>query len=228
MFKITIWLLLVCSFVFGNAQLLSQASDYENKKDYHQAFIVYAKLAKSNNDVGLLKLGEYYYYGFGVVSKDYKKAMQYFKKSYELGNRQALYNLAIALANSKNEFHDFDKAYSMFKELSVDGHAGAQHKMGLCYLYGVGIAMDYKEAIKWFETSAKQGFESAECHLAYMYASGKGVPVNLGRAHSFAQNGYFNGNSICKSAWEQFGLAKHPIDRGTIVKGQFIEPIKKN
>eukprot|EP01095_Lingulamoeba_sp_RSL-Kostka_P012086 TRINITY_DN4728_c3_g2_i1.p1 TRINITY_DN4728_c3_g2~~TRINITY_DN4728_c3_g2_i1.p1 ORF type:complete len:464 (+),score=140.94 TRINITY_DN4728_c3_g2_i1:72-1394(+) len=59
----------------------------------HKAFIYYLRSADQSNSDAHLKLGDYYYYGYGGVEKDFVKAASFYRYASDRKNAQATFNL---------------------------------------------------------------------------------------------------------------------------------------
>jgi TPR repeat protein len=187
--------------------------DMDNTKEIENKISIYKEKALDGDPEAYFKLGKIYFEG-KYVSKDYKKALEYFSAASYLGHIQGTYNLGLFYLSRKTPYYDPKKALSYFLELARKGHAPSQNRVGMYLTSGVIVDVDYKEAVKWYEISSKQGYINAQCNLAFMYASGKGVWQNMGRAHAFAKPGYQKGYKLCQKVWEDFNLAKYPEDKG--------------
>ena len=215
MIKIFLNSILLFSVLFSSSiDEFEIAKKYEKDGDIKTALDYYFTAAKKRDEKALLYLGKLYYQG-KHLKQSTKKAIEFLNRSSILGNIQAKYNIAIIYASERSkEFHDYKKAYDIFLELANKGYAPAQNKVGMFLTHGFGgMEKDYKKAVQWYEASAKQCYEKAECNLAFMYVNGKGVWKNFGRAHTFAKNGYENGNKLCKSIWQKYNLHKYPKDK---------------
>lgn len=94
------------------------ADFYHGKSDFAKAKAYYEKSLhgdKTSEGRGLYGLGNLYYNGDGV-SQNYKKALNYFNKSYKLNDPKAAFSLGEMYENGYGVKMDKAKAYSYFKE----------------------------------------------------------------------------------------------------------------
>lgn len=128
------------------------------------------------------ELGEKYYYGFGV-SRDYKKALEYFSESAKQGNAGAQYRLGFMYFSGLGGARiDFAQSAYWLRKAAEFGNSAAQYWLGVIYnLPNIGMR-NYSEAAKWFKMSAEQGNAGAQYELGLMYESGTGVPRNYEEA----------------------------------------------
>ncbi|WP_197282276.1 tetratricopeptide repeat protein [Dethiosulfatarculus sandiegensis] len=139
-------------------------------------------------------VGEIYAKGQGV-SKNYLKAVHWFKKAEFCGYLWAEYRSA--------EMEDDDSNHSQktllertkyLHKLAEKGDPGAQNNLGVIYAKGVGVKKDPASALKWLKRSARQGNPVGLYNLGVMFYNGDGVPHDYLRGfYSFlasAEKGY--------------------------------------
>ena len=54
---------------------------------------------------------------------------------------------------------------------------------------------DHAEAVKWYRLAAEQGLAEAQLNLGRKYGLGEGVPLNIVRAHMWANIAAANGGA---------------------------------
>ena len=67
-----------------------------------------------------------YYYG-SVVSKDYAKAVEWYRKSAEQGNDEAQYSLGIMYECGYGVSKDYAKAAEWYRKAAKEGHVRARN-----------------------------------------------------------------------------------------------------
>lgn len=114
-------------------------------------FNYFKRAANSGDPIGMLMLGNCYYYGYGT-EKDYNLAVKYYEKAF---------------ANRKNVDEDVCRMleYNMLE-------------LGICYSYGYGAEPDEKKVLKWYEISANAGNNEAKFKCGQMYKHGYSVDGN--------------------------------------------------
>lgn len=93
----------------------------------------------------------------------------------EIGDREALFHLAIRLMNGDRIGRDEEKAVRVAREGAESGDAPSQYLLGAALAAGSGVPKDEAEAVKWFKKSAKQGYVTAEYWYGFMHSRGRGV-----------------------------------------------------
>ena len=120
-------------------QLLSQAADMdfiskhiqvcfktdEDIKKEKARIATYTSLATNNDAVAQLILGECYYFGWGV-EQDYKKAVEWYKKSAEQGNAVAQCNLGVGYVIGQGVEQDYKKAVEWYEKAAMQGNEKAK------------------------------------------------------------------------------------------------------
>ena len=156
----------------------------------------YAKYAEQGDEAAQYHLGVCYEEGKGV-EKDESKAAEWYAKSLQLGNVEALKRLKklASRGNSVAQYH-LGKCYKegingvkseklaieWFTKSAAQGHAEAQFNLGVCYEDGTGVMKDDRKAVEWYEKSAEQGYAKAQFNLGVCYKSGRGVPKDEKKA----------------------------------------------
>lgn len=123
------------------------AKSFEEKGNYEKALVWYRKI-QNNGDVYEI-IGEYLYFGRGC-GKDVCEAKKYFEKAAELGNIDALCNLALCE-------EDLDKKLYLYKMASDKGCSYAMNMMGI--VSEETNLSDSSLICKWFKQAADTGSE---------------------------------------------------------------------
>ncbi len=153
-------------------------------------------------------------------SKDYNKAVEYFRKAKaveyfrkaaDLGYVYAQNSLGVCYANGKGVPQDYEKAVEWYRKAAAQGHAWSQNDLGDCYYDGKGVPQDYEKAVEWYTKAAAQGNAVAQNNLGNCYYYGRGVPQDYEKAvewyrkaaeqgHAGAQKNlgdcYYNGEGV--------------------------------
>ena len=123
-----------------------------NKKDFSKAKYYYEK---SNNSKALVKLGDLYFYGYGV-EQDYLKAKHY----YEL-------------------------ASIFYDRLSIEYNSKAFLKLGDIYYNGFGLQKNIIKALDYYAISAKYKNPVALFKLGEIYSIGCIVDINIKKSITY-------------------------------------------
>ena len=127
-------------------------------RDYDTAVEIYSDLAKENDAIALYGLGLCYAQGLGVDT-DIELAMEYLKKSAELGYAMAITDLAnVYVSGIQGVPQNLSKAMDLYREAAEQGFPMAQFYIGRMYENGWGVDKDIKEANKWYEKAERQNF----------------------------------------------------------------------
>lgn len=99
----------------------------------------------------------------GLHTLDYDKGVECFEKAAELGDTNAMLNLADLYCIGDIAEQDFAKAKIYFEQLAAiesDFYSGyAQYHLAQMYRHGIGVQRDSEQAAIWSEMAAAQGYE---------------------------------------------------------------------
>ena len=159
-------------------------------------------------------LGYEYYYG-KELSKDYTKALYWYRASASYNYPEALYNLGICYQQGTGVEQSNDEALKWFLKAAEKGVIDAQYNVGLYYRWEkFGVGVDLQKSFTWLLKSAEQGHPSAQCHVGGFYQYGKGgIEINKSEAFKWyklsAQQGDKYGQyHLAKCYWDGFGVEK--------------------
>ena len=146
-------------------------------QNYTKAIEYYTKATEKNVDgdcvwYSQIQLGIMYRNGEGVT-KDDKKAFEYFNKALEHDETDVSYEakrlLGIMYKNGEGVRKNYKKAFELFSQLvemwrrfDYGNLSEAQRLLGNMYHYGYGIKKDLKQAKEWYEKAANDKFEDGE------------------------------------------------------------------
>ena len=104
-------------------EINSAARGYEKHiaGDFTAARIMWSAGAAQDDDLSLYYLGRIHEIGEGVA-QDYEKAVEYYRRSAQLGNPYAQGNLAVLYAYGKGVTGDFVKSYA-YSTLAAEGYS---------------------------------------------------------------------------------------------------------
>ncbi len=136
-------------------------------QDFTEALRWFEMSAAFNDAHALVMIGSMYYHGQGV-QKNYRKAMEYYKKAIVTSAHQdALLNLGLAYLDGegvpKNESH----AFSLMLRSARQGKGAARFNMAHFYAAGIGVERNQEEALRWLRLSVASGYEEAIPYLRY-------------------------------------------------------------
>ena len=175
-------------------ELVQKGNQCYETKDYLKALAYYRKAAEMGYAKGQVKVGNMYYYGYGV-SEDYAKALIWYLKAAEQGDAVGQsYAGMLYVLGEKGVKEDEQKAvYWIQKSADQNFYLGQCH-LGTMYTHGYGVPQDYKKALEWFNKAADQGFNSAQFHIGEAYENGRGVERDVNEALEWYKMAYANGH----------------------------------
>ncbi len=106
------------------------------------------------------------------------KALEWYEKSAELGNINAMYQIAIMYRDGRGPKPDNAKFIEWLKKAAERGHVLSQLTLGNMYRDGNKVESDEAEAFMWYEMAAKKNNIDAIYQVAIMCREGKGTEIN--------------------------------------------------
>ena len=136
------------------------------KQDKKKAFDEFVKIEKEMNGYHYAQdmIGDCYKYGYGT-DKDVIKAVEWYTKSVEQGNRSAMDNLGSCYDFGVGVDEDLTKAFELYEKSALLGYSRGMYNLGYCYQYGSGVAKDLNKANEWHAKAAAQGDADAQNEL---------------------------------------------------------------
>ena len=137
---------------------------------YKQALAGFQKLESDNqaDDNLFYKMGRMFKLGLGTET-DMEKAIDYFKRASDLGNKNARRTMALEYILGENVEQDIDKGIDMLTELADGGDTMSAYKLGKIYLSGDVVFTDLDKAEKYLRQAANDDNEYAMYSLAKLY-----------------------------------------------------------
>lgn len=140
---------------------------------YITAFNLALARAEKGDPAAQTLLGELYSRGLGQP-RDVAKALEWYAKAAEQGDREGLFQSGMALLDGSVRERDEERAYDYLKQAADKGHVLAQFNLAQLALKirpgsaGVAFAVDY------YEKAALAGLADAEYAMAQVYDTGIG------------------------------------------------------
>ena len=138
------------------------------KHDQKKAFTQFVKIEKAMNGYHYAQnmIGVCYKFGFGT-EQDLTNAIEWFGKSTEQGNSDAMNNLGTCYDLGDGVDQDKTKAFELYEQSALLGDSAGMFNLGYCYQYGEGdgVTKDLNKAKEWFAKAAAQGLEAAQTKL---------------------------------------------------------------
>ena len=146
---------------------------------------------------------------------NYKKAVEYLRKSADKGYVLAMFNLGMCYAQGVGLNPSILEAWSWYKKAADKGYAPAMNSLGaicekkhavaeamtwyrkaadrglLVAQFNLGTILmnqqKYEDAISFLQKAAEQGFAAAQCNLGLLYERGLGTVQNYSKAFEWYQ-----------------------------------------
>lgn len=114
--------------------------------------------------------------------QEYKKAIDFFLKSADLGNPVALTSLGVCYFNGNGTEQSYSKAIEYFQKACDLVNSDGLVNLALCYDNGDGVEQDCSKAIELYQKAAD--FENSEAllNLALHYINGQGIEKDNSKA----------------------------------------------
>ncbi|PKY51675.1 kinase-like protein [Rhizophagus irregularis] len=198
---------------------------------YEMAFKLFEEASKQNHMLAQYYVGLCYHYGHGVIKKDKKLALEYFKKTADENFSSGQLRVGSYYRKKK----DFNMAFHWYEKAANSGNNIAQFHLACMYKDGEGVAKDYNKAFQLFQKSAEGEHINGIAMLGYCYRNGIGTCSNKKKAIVFYQKAanlghnraqyilalmYESGEGVEKDYEEAFELCKKSAE-GKYLEGMF-------
>lgn len=171
-------------------------------------------------------IGEVYYYGDGV-SKDFSKALKWYKKSADLGFPDAQFSLGIMYENGEGVSENIKEAAKFYYLSAKQGNQNAReaivnlaeledpnalYYLGDIYYNGYGVPKNFEKAFKWYEKAANMANTDAICCLGKIFDQGIGVQQDFAKASSWFRKAVELGRKDALKNMQDLALIRKSID----------------
>ena len=119
-------------------------------------------------------------------NKDYEKALPILRKSAELGNSEAQYNLGYFLQNGVGITKNEKESFEWYKKSSEKGFNNGHYAMMMAYGNGIGTEINSKKAFEYALLCANNNDATCMWNIVNCYKNGLGVPKNIPRTLEWA------------------------------------------
>ena len=127
---------------------------------------------------------------------EYNDAFQYFRSSYNFGNEDAKYNLALCYYYGYGVAKNYKKAFTLFMGVTGECQPKAFLYLGRSFYFGLGTYVDYSSAVNYFNKAIAAGNTTASYYLALCYLDGNGVAQDIQNAISILQSLAYTGDRM--------------------------------
>ena len=153
---------------------------------YKQALSGFLKIESDDmaNDDLFYKLGQMFKLGLGTNS-DVTKAIEYFKRSAEMNNKNGLFEYGKALLIGEHIPQDTDSAVKLLEKAVKLKNSNAKRFLALEYISGEHLEQDIEKGIALLTECADSGDVIASYRLGKIYLQGEIMPQNLDKAERY-------------------------------------------
>ena len=153
---------------------------------YQQALSGFLKIENNDmaNDDLFYKLGQMFKLGLGTDS-DVTKAIEYFRRSAEMNNKNGLFEYGKALLIGEHIPQDTDSAVKLLEKAVKLKNRNAKRFLALEYISGEHLEQDIEKGIALLTECADSGDVIASYRLGKIYLQGEIMPQNLDKAERY-------------------------------------------
>lgn len=153
---------------------------------YKQALSGFLKIENDDmaNDDLFYKLGQMFKLGLGTNS-DVTKAIEYFRRSAEMNNKNGLFEYGKALLIGEHIPQDTDSALKILEKAVKLKNSNAKRFLALEYISGEHLEQDIEKGIALLTECADSGDVIASYRLGKIYLQGEIMPQNLDKAEKY-------------------------------------------
>ena len=153
---------------------------------YQQALSAFLKIESDDmaNDDLFYKLGQMFKLGLGTDS-DVTKAIEYFRCSAEMNNKNGLFEYGKALLIGEHIPQDADSAVKLLEKAVKLKNSNAKRFLALEYISGEHLEQDFEKGIALLTECADSGDVIACYRLGKIYLQGEIMPQNLDKAEKY-------------------------------------------
>ena len=153
---------------------------------YQQALSGFLKIESDDmaDDDLFYKLGQMFKLGLGTDS-DVTKAIEYFRRSAEMNNKNGLFEYGKALLIGEHIPQDTDSAVKLLEKAVKLKNRNAKRFLALEYISGEHLEQDIEKGIALLTECADSGDVIASYRLGKIYLQGEIMPQNLDKAEKY-------------------------------------------
>jgi uncharacterized protein len=174
------------------------------EKNIEVAFTYYKQAGDLNNPVGLYNVGKYF-----LEKKDYKQAIDYFKKSSFLDYPLAFIKLSDIYLNGNGVRKNKKKAFKFLENAVNLNEVDAFHLLGKFYLLGIGTKKNENKAYEYFNLSAQNNNAEGMFLLGDLLLEGKKVKNDFESGFFYLDKAATNNNISAINRLKDLYLQPH-------------------
>lgn len=158
-------------------KLYIEALDLHKEQKYVESYRLFKLSSEIGNAEALFKLGDFYYYGLGSITRDVNKGIDTYKKAIAKIPSDDIFALGDEYHNLS--FKNIDDRSAILWELEACRGNSITQKIMADYYSDKEMHI---EAIKWYEKLSVSGNADAQFKLAEYYFSGTNIDINHEKA----------------------------------------------
>jgi TPR repeat protein len=179
----------------------------------------------------LNQLGKSYKKGTQYLKKNKSKSFEFYSKCAELGNKDALYEVACSYQFGNGVEKNMQKSFEYYNKVADQGDTVALYEVARSYQFGNGVEKNMQKSFEYYAKAAELGNKDALYEVARSYKFGNGVEKNMQKSleyyeksaelgHTAAQFHigycYSNGKDVTKSSEKAFTYYNNAAAQGHI------------
>lgn len=165
------------NYAYCQVGKLNEYGYKDAEPDYEKAMDWYNKAADNGSRLGMVYIGDLYYYGKGR-DIDYDEALKWYKKAAQLGQTRAMNMIGEMYYDGNGLEQDLESAVKWYNKAASLGYATAMGNLSWCYYKGEGTEVDYAKSMEWAQNALVGGEPEGYFRIAYLYDEGLGVEEN--------------------------------------------------
>lgn len=147
-----------------------------------------------------------------IEDSDPEEILYWMEKAADLGNAQALFEIAdIYRANG-----DVQGAFDCLLQSAQNGYTKAKHNLAVCYLAGSGTTQDNHQAFYWMEQASKEGHAGARRKMGLFYMEGIGISMDRAKGLSLLREAASMGDEEAPKLLNEIQRGGRGISRSLI------------
>ena len=183
---------------------IDENASEEDKVEFKE---LYLKAQNGDSDAQY-RLGVRLSLGRYGASKNRRLASDWYKKSADGGNIEAMVSLADYYKDGEVDGKNLDDAIGLYKKAALAGDWRAQHVLAEIYSSGESVSLNYAEALKWALLAAdNDGTADVLCLVGKCYEEGLGTEKNMAKALQYYQKAAKKDSSKAQPALARIGDA---------------------
>lgn len=168
---------------------------YGTDKNVAKAKEWFDKSVSTNDLYCLNNVASQYSVGMFGFQQDYYKAFELYSKATDLGDNNAILEIASMYTFGHGVAKNYKKAATIYQSYANEGSVNAQLKLAFLYANGdETLQQDYGKALEQYQKAASKNNSIAQAEIGFYNEYGYGIPVNNEEAMKWYRIAEANGN----------------------------------